>query len=206
MFTGIITHLGKVKTLKNNKEKDFLLEISTKKSAVKRKLELGCSIAINGVCLTLISKKVEKENYVFSFQASKETCTKTTLEKLKIAEIVNLEFALRAGDELGGHMVLGHIDEVGKISAIKKIKDSHQFTFKISKDLMKFVAQKGSIVINGVSLTVNTVSQDSFAVNIIPHTFKNTNFENLKIGDLVNVEIDAIARYLFNLTPKVSDT
>jgi riboflavin synthase len=202
MFTGIITHFGKVKNLKNNKAKDLLLEISTEKSAVKRKLEIGCSIAINGVCLTLISKKISEKNYIFSFQASKETCKKTTLEKLEIGEIVNLEFALRVGDELGGHIVSGHVDEIGKISAIKKIKDSHQFTFKISKDLMKFVATKGSIVINGVSLTVNEVLKDSFSVNIIPHTFINTNFKNLKTGDFVNIEIDTIARYLYKLYAK----
>ena len=202
MFTGIITNLGKIVALENNSKKDLLVKISTVKISVKRKLEIGCSIAINGICLTLISKKIVGKDFVFSFQASKETCQKTTLAKLKIGQIVNLEFALRAGDELGGHMVLGHVDEVAKISAIKKIKDSHKLTFKTSKELMRFIAVKGSIVIDGVSLTVNETGADFFSVNIIPHTLQNTNFKNLKVGDLINLEIDAIARYLENFNRK----
>lgn len=196
MFTGIITHLGKINKSQNNSKKDLLLEISIEKNLVKRKLEIGCSIAINGICLTLISKKISGKNLLLSFQASKETCDKTTLSKLKIAEIVNLEFALRVGDELGGHFVLGHVDEIAKISTIKKVKDSTEFTFLTSTKLMKFIAAKGSIVINGVSLTVNEVIKNSFSVNIIPHTFTHTNFKNLKKGDAVNLEIDALARYV----------
>ncbi len=199
MFTGIITNLGKVEKLEINNKKDALIVISCEKKNLKRKLEIGCSIAINGICLTLISKKILKENYLFSFQASNETCEKTTLEKLKIGEIVNLEFALRVGDELGGHMVLGHVDEVAKIVEIKKIKQSTKFTFSSSKKIMRFVAKKASIVINGVSLTINEVSGKNFSVNIIPHTLENTNFKHLKVGNLVNLEIDAIARYLDRL-------
>jgi riboflavin synthase len=202
MFTGIITNLGRITALENNAKKDLLLKVSVAKNSVKRTLEIGCSIAINGICLTLITKKIIGKDYVFSFQASQETCNKTTLEKFKIGEIVNLEFALRVGDELGGHMVLGHVDEVGKISAIKKSKNSTILSFETSKDLIKFIAAKGSVVINGVSLTVNKVEKKSFCVNIIPHTFSNTNFQNLRIGDLVNLEIDVIARYLANFYDK----
>jgi riboflavin synthase len=199
MFTGIITHLGKISAVKNNAQKDLLLEVFLLKKSIARKLEMGCSIAINGVCLTLISKKNIGENVALSFQASKETCTKTTLEKFKINEIVNIEFALRVGDELGGHMVLGHVDEIAKIAAVKKIKDSWRFDFAASKKIMRFIAKKGSVVLNGVSLTVNEVEGNSFSVNIIPHTFLHTNFHNLKTGDFVNLEIDTIARYLANL-------
>jgi riboflavin synthase len=199
MFTGIITHLGKVEKIEINNKKDALFVISCQKKNLKRKLEIGCSIAINGICLTLISKKILKENYLFSFQASNETCEKTTLEKLKIGEIVNLEFALRVGDELGGHMVLGHVDEVAKIVEIKKIKQSTKFTFSSSKKIMRFIAPKASVVLNGVSLTINEVSGANFSVNIIPHTLENTGFKQLKVGNLVNLEIDAIARYLDRL-------
>lgn len=199
MFTGIISHLGKISAVKNNAKKDLLLSVSLVKKSVVRKLEMGCSIAINGVCLTLVSKKNSGENIELSFQASKETCEKTTLEKFKINEIVNVEFALRVGDELGGHMVLGHVDETAKITAVKKIKDSWRFSFAASKKIMRFIAPKGSVVINGVSLTVNEVEKNYFSVNIIPHTFLHTNFHNLKTGDFVNLEIDTIARYLANL-------
>ena len=198
MFTGIISHLGKVSAIKNNAKKDLLLVISLAKKTVARKLEIGCSIAINGVCLTLISKKIIRDDILLSFQASQETCVKTTLEKFKIDEIVNVEFALRVGDELGGHMVLGHVDEIAKIALVKKIKDSTRFDFSASKKIMRFIAAKGSVVLNGVSLTVNRVDKNSFSVNIIPHTFLHTNFCNLKTGDFVNLEIDAIARYLIN--------
>jgi riboflavin synthase len=199
MFTGIITHLGKVEILENNAEKDLLLKLSTAENAIERKLEIGCSIAVNGTCLTLVSKESVGENVLLTFQASRETCEKTTLEKFKIGEIVNLEFALRVGDELGGHMVSGHVDEVVEIVTIEEVQDSHRVGFRVSKELSKFIAEKGSAVINGVSLTVNESLGEIFFVNIIPHTFINTNFKNLEVGGLVNLEIDLVARYLARL-------
>lgn len=202
MFTGIITNLGNVESIDCNSKQDLLLKISTVKNLVKRKLEIGCSIALNGICLTLIEKKILNQKLIFSFQASKETCKKTTLESWKIDQKINLEFALRVGDELGGHMVLGHIDAVAEIIKITKIKDSHQLTFEAPENLMKFISEKGSVTLNGVSLTVNEVEKNSFSVNIIPHTFKNTSFENAKIKDLVNLEIDAMARYAAKILQK----
>lgn len=196
MFTGIITHIGKVETLDSNAKKDLLLKISTAKNKIKRTLEIGCSIAINGICLTLISKKTSGEKIIFSFQASKETCDKTTLKNWKVGKKTNLEFALRMGDELGGHIVLGHVDAIAKITKIKAVKDSHHFVFKTKKELMKFITQKGSVVIDGISLTVNDVTSDSFSINIIPHTLANTALIDSKIGDEVNLEIDVIARYV----------
>lgn len=194
MFTGIITNLGIVEELKTNSKKDLLLKISTKK-VVGRKLEIGCSIACNGICLTLIKKEIKGGKNIFSFQASKETLEKTTLKNWQVGDIINLEFALRMGDELGGHLVSGHVDAVGKISAIKAIKDSHKFTFAAPKELMKFIAAKGSITIDGTSLTVNEVDKNSFSVNLIAHTIANTKFKNAKVGDCVNLEIDLLARY-----------
>jgi riboflavin synthase len=206
MFTGIITSLGVVESVKVSNKKDLLLQISAPKNQIKRQLEIGCSIACNGICLTLVEKKTPKENsdikIIFSFQASQETCAKSTLANWQIGQLVNLEFALRMGDELGGHMVLGHVDSTCKISAIKRIKDSHQFTFVAPKNLMKFIAPKGSITLNGVSLTINKVKANSFDVNLIWHTLENTAFKNAKIGDEINLEIDAMARYAAKLLNK----
>ncbi len=191
MFTGIITHLGKISELKKNPKKDLLLKISVV-GKINRKLAIGCSIACNGICLTLI----EQKKSLLSFQASRETCEKTTLENWKIGEEINLEFALRAGDELGGHMVLGHVDGTAKILAIQPIKDSKKFTFSTKKELMKFIAEKGSVTLNGASLTVNKVEKNSFSVNLIPHTIANTAFKNATVNDFINLEIDVIARYV----------
>ena len=191
MFTGIITHLGKISELKKNPKKDLLLKISVV-GKINRKLVIGCSIACNGICLTLI----EQKKSLLSFQASKETCEKTTLENWKIGEEINLEFALRAGDELGGHMVLGHVDGTAKILTIQPIKDSKKFTFSTKKELMKFIAEKGSVTLNGASLTVNKVEKNSFSVNLIPHTIANTAFKNAAVNDFINLEIDVIARYV----------
>jgi len=191
MFTGIITHLGKISELKKNPKKDLLLKISVV-GKINRKLVIGCSIACNGICLTLI----EQKKSLLSFQASRETCEKTTLENWKIGEEINLEFALRAGDELGGHMVLGHVDGTAKILTIQPIKDSKKFTFSTKKELMKFIAEKGSVTLNGASLTVNKVEKNSFSVNLIPHTIANTAFKNAAVNDFINLEIDVIARYV----------
>jgi riboflavin synthase len=193
MFTGIITNLGVVEELKFDSKKDFLLKISVLKK-ISQKPRIGCSIAVNGICLTLISCAKN----IFSFQASEETYKKTTLKNWSIKQVVNLEFALKVGDELGGHMVLGHVDGVVKITAIKQIKNSHKFIFEAEKKLMKFIAEKGSVTLDGVSLTVNEVGKNFFSANIIPHTFENTNFKNLRIADLVNLEIDVVARYLLS--------
>jgi len=200
MFTGIITNLGIVETLKTNSKKDLLLTVATGK-ILKRKLEIGCSIACNGICLTLISKKKLGTKNIFSFQASNETLQKTTLKNWQVGDLINLEFALRMGDELGGHLVAGHVDGCAKISGIEAVKESHKFTFTPQKDLMKFVAPKGSITINGTSLTINEVTKDSFSVNLIPHTIENTSFKNIKAGDLVNIEVDLLARYLERMLP-----
>jgi riboflavin synthase len=199
MFTGIITNLATIESLSRNKSQDLLLKVSTDKNKIERKLEIGCSIACNGVCLTLIEKKIAAKKIVFSFQASNETCDKTTLKNWQIGKEINLEFAMRMGDEFGGHMVLGHVDATAQIKAIKRIKDSHKFTFSAPKNLMKFISQKGSVTLDGVSLTVNEVEKNQFSINAIEHTLKNTAFKNSQIGDLVNLEIDAIARYVSKL-------
>lgn len=196
MFTGIITHLGTVESLERNDKKDLLITISTK-NVTGRKLEIGCSIACSGICLTLVSKKKSGTKNIFSFQASKETLNKTTLKNWQIGDLINLEFSLRMGDEMGGHLVSGHVDGQAEILEIQAInKDSQKFTFKAKKDLMAMIAKKGSITLDGVSLTVNEAIDNSFSVNLIWHTLQNTRFKNSQAGDLVNLEIDLLARYL----------
>ncbi|MBM3579885.1 MAG: riboflavin synthase [Alphaproteobacteria bacterium] len=191
MFTGIITHLGKISALKSDKKKDLLLKISVA-GKIDRKLTIGCSVALNGICLTLVSK----EKNILSFQASKETYELTSLSRWQVGQVVNVEFALRAGDEFGGHFVLGHVDGTALIKEIKPVKDSKKFVFEVKKDLLKFIVRKGSITLDGVSLTVNEVNKNTFSINLIPHTITYTTFKHALVEDLVNLEIDVIARYL----------
>ena len=199
MFTGIITHIGIIDNLSYQKNKDLLITIKLKDEKLQRKMVLGCSIACCGICLTLV-KKTKRGNYFYlDFIASKETINKTNISDWKIGRKINLEFALRVGDELGGHLVLGHIDDVAIIKEIKKIKTSYCFTLEAPPPLKKFICAKGSITLNGISLTINELKDNSFSVNIISHTFENTNLQSAKIGDRVNLEIDLIARYLKNL-------
>lgn len=202
MFTGIITHLGEVRSLTFNKSRDLLLKISADKNKIERNLEIGCSIACNGVCLTLIKKEISGKKITFSFEASKETCNKTTLENWIIGQKINLEFALRIGDEFGGHMVLGHVDSICKIVKIETVKNSHKFTFLTPKNLAKFISPKCSATLDGISLTVNEVTKNYFSVNVISHTLSNTNLQNAQVGDFVNLEIDVIARYVSQLIQK----
>jgi riboflavin synthase len=206
MFTGIITHITKIEAITLNKSHDVLLEVSLPSKQITRKLVMGCSIALNGICLTLIAQKKLAAKTLLSFQASEETCSKTNLRNWKKGDEVNLEFALRMGDELGGHMVLGHVDDCAKITEIRKIKGSRCFVLSVQKKWEKFLMAKGSVVLDGVSLTVNEVFSDkkivNFQVNIIPHTFENTGFKGYKIGDLVNLEIDVLARYAINSLKK----
>ncbi len=195
MFTGIITNIGAVQRLSYSSNQDLLITIELK-DQINRNLETGCSIACNGACLTLI----KKETSTLFFQASPETLRKTNIKDWQVGDKINLEFALKIGDELGGHLVSGHIDDVVKILKIKSVNnDSWKFSIELPKDLKKFIAPKGSVVLNGVSLTVNEVADNNFSVNIIKHTFDHTNFSNLKAGDHLNLEVDLIARYLDKL-------
>ena len=163
-----------------------------------RNLDLGCSIACNGICLTLI----KRDQNLLHFQASKETEDKTTISSWQKGDLINVEFAMRLGDELGGHMVLCHVDVVSEVLDIESSDQSWKFTFAIPAGSNRFISAKGSVTINGTSLTVNEVTKQSFTVNIIPHTFTHTNFQNLKIGQSVNIEYDIIARYLDQLLSK----
>ncbi len=196
MFTGIITNIGIVKSLSRLENQDLMIVLNIDCQNSSRTFDIGSSIACNGVCLTLI----KRESADFSFQASQETISKTNIKDWKIGDKINIEFALRMGDELGGHMVSGHIDctvMVKKITAINN--DSWCFSIELPQAFKSLITKKGSIVLNGVSLTINEVFDDSFSVNVIKHTFDNTNFSQLREGDFVNLEVDMIARYLERL-------
>jgi riboflavin synthase len=158
-------------------------------------IPLGASIANNGVCLTVIERDADS----FTVQASAETLSKTTLGSWQVGSRVNLERALKLGDELGGHIVSGHVDGVGRVVSITPENESLRWRFDVPRELARFIAPKGSVAINGTSLTVNEVDGTSFGINIIAHTAANTTFGLLQPGDAVNIEIDTLARYVARL-------
>jgi riboflavin synthase len=188
MFTGIITHTGKVAHIE--KSGDWLITIAAPNFTGK--LAIGASVACSGTCLTAIAKNKSD----FTVQVSKETISKTTIGSWKKGTVINLERALKVGDELGGHFVSGHVDGLARLKKKEKIADSWKLTFGVPISLSTFIAAKGSVTLDGVSLTVNSVAGTVFSVNIIPHTFNVTTFGKLEVGGTVNCEIDLIARYL----------
>ncbi len=192
MFTGIIADIGKVAEIKEQ-GKDRFFKIRT--GFDTKKIDLGASISCSGCCLTVI----DKGNDWFSVDVSGETLSRTKLGKWAVGTEINLEKSLKAGDEMGGHMVSGHVDGLAEVKSLKEIDNCYRFEFIAKAALMELIAEKGSITLDGVSLTVNDVTDHSFTVNIIPHTYKNTTFRNLKEGDEVNLEIDVIARYTARL-------
>jgi riboflavin synthase len=191
MFTGIITDIGKVVGVE--KRGDARFEIATKYDLAT--VDIGASIGCSGCCLTV----VEKRSTSFFVDVSAESLSRTTLKNWQEGTLVNLERSLKIGDELGGHLVSGHVDGVGEIIAIKPEGDSKRFTFRIPEALAPFIATKGSIALDGTSLTVNEVSGNTFGVNIIPHTQAVTAWGRARAGDAVNVEIDMLARYVARL-------
>lgn len=193
MFTGIIIATGQVSSLME-KGGDLELGIDAPELDVSR-TGLGDSVSVQGVCLTV----TRKEGTRFFADVSRETLGKTTLGKRGPGSRVNLEPSLRAGDALGGHLVSGHVDAVGRLDTLVPDARSWRLEFELPASLMRFVAPKGSICLDGVSLTVNQVKERRFDVNIIPHTFKVTTLGELVVGDGVNVEIDVVARYLDRL-------
>ena len=193
MFTGIILAKGRITSLT---ERDGDLELGVDAAGLDiARIAIGDSVCVQGVCLTV----TRKQDAGFFADVSRETMSKTTLGKLKVGSNVNLEPSLRAGDPLGGHMVSGHVDAVGNLKRIDPDARSWRLEFELPPTLSRFVAAKGSICLNGVSLTVNKVDGLLFDVNIIPHTQAVTTLGELRVGDGVNVEIDVVARYLDRL-------
>lgn len=195
MFTGIITALGTLReVLPNGGGHDMRLVIGVSPDFLAG-AELGCSIACSGICLTA----VELNGDSFAVDASAETLSRTTMGGWKAGGRINLERSLKLGDELGGHLVSGHVDGVGKVLSARPENASVRWRFQVPRDLAKLIAVKGSVAIDGVSLTVNEVDEESFGVNIIPHTTAVTSFGTLQPGDGVNIEIDTLARYVARL-------
>lgn len=195
MFTGIITDVGTVQLIA--KRGDTTIKIATAYDPAT--MAIGASIACSGPCLTVIAKGGKGGDAWFSVEASAETLSKTTLGTWAPGTRVNLERSLKVGEEIGGHIVSGHVDGVGEVVSIKPEGDSIRFNIKAPKQLAKFIAPKGSICLEGTSLTVNEVDGATFGVNIIPHTAKVTTWGGVKVGDKINIEIDMLARYLARL-------
>jgi riboflavin synthase len=197
MFTGIITDIGTITAVEERG--DLRVTVQTTPSNSTANVAIGASVANSGVCLTVVSKT---ENSL-TFDVSAETLRCTAKGMWQAGARLNLERALKVGDELGGHIVTGHVDAVGQITSIESEGDSKRFTFQMPASVAPYVAPKGSICLNGASLTVNEVSDDDlghwFTVNIIPHTADWTTFGTAAVGDEVNIEIDVLARYLFRM-------
>ena len=193
MFTGIIQSKGSVKDL-HVSEKGIILEINSN-SLDLSDCSIGDSISVNGVCLTVTKLKVNS----FISDVSQETLNCTTFSELKKGQNVNLEKSLRLNQGIDGHLVSGHIDGVGELISLRKEGVSNRLKIEVKNDLTKYIAKKGSICINGVSLTVNEVKNNIFDVNIIPHTWSETTFDDLTENSMVNIEIDIIARHIEQL-------
>lgn len=191
MFTGIIEDFGKIVFLEKENNN---LHIGVK-SNLYDELKIDQSVSHNGVCLTVI----KLENNIYTVTAIKETLAKTTLNKLKVNDIVNLERGMKLNARLDGHLVQGHVDQTGICTKIKSENGSWIFTFKYDKAPRNLTIEKGSITINGVSLTVVNSGINNFSVAIIPYTFKNTTFKNININDSVNLEFDVIGKYVAKL-------
>ncbi len=194
MFTGIIKDVGKV-TAVTDAGADRSLKIEVAQLDLSG-LPIGASIAVNGVCLTA----VELAAKYFVADVSSETLAVTTLGALQPGAPVNIEPALRVGDSIDGHWVTGHVDGVGQITAMGEAGRSKTFAIKVPQALSRYVAKKGSIAVDGVSLTVNTVARREFEVTIIPHTQLETTFGHYQVGSAVNIEVDIVARYMERLT------
>ena len=185
MFTGIIEELGKVLDIKSNK-------ITIECVNVLENTKLGDSIAVNGVCLTVVNILPNS----FVADVSPETFKVTSLGDLKVGSFVNLERAMSANGRFGGHMVSGHIDGRGKFISVQKNGEFYDLKVELDAEQIKYVVKKGSIAINGISLTIAGVDKNEISIAVIPHTFENTNLKTLKNGDFVNIEVDIVAKYI----------
>jgi riboflavin synthase len=197
MFTGIVTDVGKVERVE--KRGDTHVVIATHYDVGM--IDIGASIACSGICLT-VTEKGHGDDRWFAVSASRETVSKTTLGDWRPGDTVNLERPLRLGDELGGHIVAGHVDGVAEVTRVSAEGESKRIMFAAPKDLLRYIAPKGSVALDGVSLTINEVERGGFGVNIIPHTLKVTTFGGAKKGSMLNLEVDLLARYVARLVKR----
>jgi riboflavin synthase len=191
MFTGIISDVGTILEVTQMGDTRYVIETSYDTKGI----DIGASIACSGVCLTVI-ENMETPSPRFAVEASAETLNVTTAKKWAVGTKLNLERALKMGDELGGHIVSGHVDGIAEIKSIEPDGDSLRFVFAAPEELAMFIASKGSVTLDGTSLTVNEVRGNNFGINMIPHTQAVTTWGQSKSGDLINIEIDVLARYV----------
>ena len=199
MFNGIVYNQGIIKNIKRNPKYvkgSLVIEINSNISFHKN--DIGESVCCDGVCLTLI--RIKKKSFLFYL--SKETLKRSNFKNVKLGKHINIEKSLYHGKKISGHYIQGHVDTTSKVMSIKIIDKSWIVNFKLNRKYHKFIVEKGSISINGVSLTVSKVRKNSFEITIIPHTLKLTNLINLKKGDLVNIEFDMVGKYLNNIQLK----
>ena len=194
MFTGIITGTGKIKKIEKNTKNQSAIKVLVDLGKNSRGLKIGQSVALNGVCLS--ATKIAKN--LCMFEMIDETMKKTDLGNLKVGSLINIERSLKVGERLEGHFVLGHVDGVAIITKIEQKPKEVKIWFKIPKKLTKYVVQKGSIALDGISLTVVDAKNDLASVCIIPHTMEITNFKTKKIGDKLNIETDVLGKYILN--------
>jgi len=197
MFTGIVTDLGEVLSVRERGEGLRRLTIACAYDHAS--IALGASIACSGVCMTAVETGINGGRDTFSVDAAAETLRLTTVGRWQAGTRVNLERSLRIGDELGGHLVSGHVDGLAEVAARADLTEMARFALRVPRPLARFIAQKGSVALDGVSLTVNDVTDDTFSVLIIPHTLSVTTFGALRTGDQLNLEVDVMARYAARL-------
>lgn len=201
MFTGIVTDVGEVLAVQDRAEGLRRLTIGCAYDSSS--IAIGASIACSGVCMTAVETGKQGNRDTFSVDAAAETLALTTVGRWRPGTRINLERSLKIGDELGGHLVSGHVDGLAEVVAREDLTDMARFTLRVPKPLAKFIAQKGSVALDGVSLTVNEVTADTFAVLIIPHTLGVTTIGALRVADQVNLEVDVMARYAARLMEKI---
>ena len=192
MFTGIVEGIGKIEKISKNTKTRSSIQMTVNLGKHAKGLKIGQSVALNGVCLT--ATKLSKSNCIF--EMIEETTRKTDLGNLKPGDIVNIERSLKTGDRLEGHFVLGHVDGVGTIKKIQNKPKEVQVWFEIPKNLTKYVVKKGSIAVDGISLTVVDVKNNIASVCLIPHTMELTNFKIKNVGDKLNIETDILGKYI----------
>ncbi|GBC88873.1 Riboflavin synthase [bacterium HR13] len=193
MFTGLVEDVGKVKNIKIS-SKGGTLEVITSLKEIK----VGDSVAVNGVCLTV----TKVEDSIISFDLSPETLRRSNLSKASVGDLINLERAIKVGDRLGGHILLGHVDFTSRIESFRSVGDHYELKIYIPDEWILYFVEKGSVGIDGISLTVNTVEGNLISLNIIPHTYQNTNLKGRKEGDHVNIEVDILGKYVINYLSK----
>ena len=192
MFTGIVEGIGKIEKISKNTKNRSAIQMTVNLGKHAKGLKIGQSVALNGVCLT--ATKLSKSNCIF--EMIEETTQKTDLGNLKPGDIVNIERSLKTGDRLEGHFVLGHVDGVGTIKKIQNKPKEVQVWFEVPKNLTKYVVKKGSIAVDGISLTVVDVKNNLASVCLIPHTIEITNFKTKNVGDKLNIETDILGKYI----------